>query len=72
MQITTPVLSPKLLALSDVLLHKSPYWSFNNYDHRVAESVRASESFLRFVEDQHKENRADGEFEGEYALLNWD
>ena len=70
MQITTPVLSPKLLALSDVLLHKSPYWSFNNYDHRVAQSVRAS--FLRFVEDQHKENRADGEFEGEYALLNWD
>ena len=70
MQITTPILSPKLLVLSDVMLHKSPYWSFNKYNTRVSESVRAS--FLSFVEDQHKENRADGEFEGEYALLNWD
>ena len=66
MQITTPILSPKLLALSDVMLHKSPYWSFNNYDTRVDERVRAS--FLSFVEDQHKENRADGDFEGDYAL----
>ncbi len=46
----------------DVMLHKAPYWSFTNYDNCVDASVRVS--FLSFVEDQHKESRANGDFEG--------
>lgn len=69
-QVSTHVLSPKAMSIADYLLHKAPYWSSSQYDHRVSENSR--NTFLKFVEDQHKDSRQNEDFEGDSALLKCD
>ncbi len=69
-QVSTHVLSPKAMSIADYLLHKAPYWSSSQYDHRVSENSR--NTFLTFVEDQHKDSRKNADFEGDSALLKCD
>ncbi len=52
-----------MLALADYCMHKAPYCSISNYDSRVSEAVRRD--FLDFVEKQHRESRANKDFEGD-------
>ena len=49
-----------MLGLVDYLLHKAPYWSVNNFEHYVDQSVR--DSFLKYVESAHHDNQ--NEFAG--------
>ena len=69
-QVSTHVLSPKAMSIADYLLHKAPYWSSSQYDHRVSENSR--NTFLKFVEDQHTDSRQNQDFEGDSALLKCD
>ena len=71
-QVSTHVLSPKAMSIADYLLHKAPYWSSSQYDHRVSENSRTRNTFLKFVEDQHKESRQNEDFEGDFALFKCD
>lgn len=59
------MISARLLSLVDYFLHKSPYWSVNNYEKRVDERVRVS--FLRYVEQAHKDGV--DELEGKDTFL---
>ena len=70
MQVPVPVMSHRALALADFILHKSMYWSVSNYERRVDESVR--QSFLQFVEQQHKESRDNKDLEGDCVLFDRD
>ena len=45
--------SVKLLALSDYMLQKSPYWSSSYYDKKVPGPLRTS--FIKLVEGQHNQ-----------------
>jgi hypothetical protein len=51
-------------------MHKAPYCSISNYDNRVSEAVRRD--FLDFVEKQHRESRANKDFEGDCVVLGQD
>jgi len=66
-QVPVPVMSHRALGLADFILHKSMYWSVSNYERRVDEGVR--QSFLQFVEGQHKESRHNQELAGDCALF---
>ena len=57
--------SVKLLSLFDYMLHKSPYWSYSNYDKRVPDAVRTS--FMEVVANQHKKGHK--ELEGNFHLV---
>ncbi len=48
-------ISAKLLGLLDYFMHKTPYWSVNNYE-KLVEAV-VHKVFLRHVEGFHKEHR---------------
>ncbi len=40
-------------------MHKAPYWSVQNYEKRLDEDVRDSDTFMRHVIEVHKEFRED-------------
>ena len=62
---TTQVISPRLLALLDYLLHKLPYWSFGNYDKRVNEQIHTL--FVAKCKETHRK-ALDDKLEGNELL----